>query len=154
MFFTLTLGNGASSVGAAAADALVAGGATSAAADAEGAAGTAEDNASTFDCAGGGATAVEFANAVVDAAAPALDAAAEPSGADAPEQAPKPTKTVNAPITYWARKNVAMKFTFRFLIIISSFRVRLYCSELFDRLIVLVERLAKGMTTSTFGHEK
>ena len=89
MFFTFTFGIGASSTGAAAdgaAEALGAAAGTSVMADAEGAGGA---------TAAAGGIAAEFvagAPAVcpeetVDAAAPAFDAAAEPSGADAPEHA-------------------------------------------------------------------
>lgn len=86
MFFTFTLGMGASSAGAAAAEALVAGGATSATAETDGAAGIASAVAVADGGPGAGANSL-FAGTAVDVVVPAFDAAADPSGADAPEQA-------------------------------------------------------------------
>lgn len=111
MFFTLTLGSGASSTGGAAAEALGAGGASVAAeADAAGAGPTADGIA---EGATTGAAVGDCVADTVEAVAVAFVAAAEPSGADAPEQAINPK--VIAPIAL-PRKTIS--FISRWFIVI------------------------------------
>jgi len=116
MFFTFTFGIGASSTGAAAdgaAEALGAAAGASAMADAEGAGGAtaaAEGIAAEFVA---GATAF-CPEEAVDAAAPAFDAAAEPSGADAPEHA---LTHDAAATTAHTRRNIALVFISIFILV-------------------------------------
>ncbi len=136
MFLTFTFGSGASSATAAedAADALGATAGASRMDDAEGAGGTIgePDGTNAEFCIA--TTAVLCAEGMVDAAAPAFDAAAEPSGAEAPEHALNPNVVAK---TATPRNNVTTMSLLRFILVFpNSSALR----EVFSRLRCAVRR--------------
>ena len=116
MFFTFTFGSGASSAAAAegAAEALGATAGISVIADAEGAGGTTGDPDGTNAEFCIATTAALCAAGAVDAAVPAFDAAAEPSGAEAPEHALSPNVVAK---TAKPRNNIVTISVLRFILV-------------------------------------